>query len=59
MQGFMEQARQEAMKTISIGFGAYLSLLVSVYFAGIAARRFLASKPGHSQGQPEARKLAA
>lgn len=59
MQAFMEQARQEAMKAISIGFGAYLSLLVSIYFAGVAAKKFLVAKASEGQVQPQARKLAA
>ncbi len=30
-----QQMQDEAMSAISLGFGAYLSLLVSVYFAGV------------------------
>lgn len=47
---FARQARDEAMKAVSIGLGAYVSLLASVYFAGSAIRRFLVSRAG----EPEA-----
>ncbi len=58
MQEFADQARAEAMKMISIGFGAYLSLLASVYFAGVAAKQFLVAKATDSPEQ-QSRKLAA
>ena len=35
------QAMEEAMQGVSFGFGAYLSFLVSLYFAGAAIKRFL------------------
>jgi len=47
---FARQAREEAMKAVSIGVGMYVSLLAGVYFAGSAIRRFLVSRAG----EPEA-----
>ncbi|MGH7627628.1 MAG: hypothetical protein ACREOJ_20210 [Gemmatimonadaceae bacterium] len=41
---FAKQAREEAMKAVSIGLGVYVSLLASLYFAGSAIRRFLVSR---------------
>lgn len=35
------QARAEAMKAVSIGFGAWLSLLASLYFAAMGLKDFL------------------
>src|SRR5579863_6820204 len=40
------QMQEEAMKAISMGLGAYLSMLVSLYFAGISVQKFLAAKAG-------------
>ncbi|HEX3321729.1 MAG TPA: hypothetical protein VHR84_13565 [Terriglobales bacterium] len=39
-----ERAQDEAMKALSLGMGAYLSILASLYFAGIGAKKFLASR---------------
>ena len=41
---FARQAREEAMKAVSIGLGVYVSLLAALYFAGSAVRRFLVSR---------------
>jgi hypothetical protein len=38
------QARQEAMQAVSLGLGSYLSGLVSLYFTGLAAKKFLLAK---------------
>jgi len=38
------QARSEAMKAISIGFGSYLSGLVSLYFAAAGVKKFLLAR---------------
>jgi hypothetical protein len=40
----MKQAREEIMKAISFGFGTYLSFLVSLYFAAMGTKQFLAAK---------------
>jgi hypothetical protein len=44
MREFAEQTRAEAMKAISIGFGAYLSVLASLHLAAMNAKKFLATK---------------
>jgi hypothetical protein len=44
-----KQAQEELAKAISLGFGAYLSLVVSSYFAVIGARQFLAAKGGEPE----------
>ena len=38
------QAREEAMKAISIGFGSYLSGLVSLYFAAVGVKKLLLAR---------------
>jgi len=38
------QAREEAMKALSLGFGIYLSALVSLYLAGVGAKKFLVAR---------------
>jgi hypothetical protein len=38
------QAQDEVMKAISIGPGAYLALLVSLYLAAVAAKQFLVAR---------------
>lgn len=41
---FIQQMQEEISKAISIGSGAYLSALASIYFAAIGTRQFLAAK---------------
>ncbi|VVE15550.1 hypothetical protein PPN31114_02880 [Pandoraea pneumonica] len=41
---FASQMVREALKAISLGVGAYLSLIVSVYLAGIGLRGYLAQR---------------
>lgn len=41
---YVDQARDEIMKQISIGMGAYLSLLASLYLAFNSVKKFLISK---------------
>ncbi len=38
------QMQDEAMKAVSLGFGTYLSILASLYFAGMGVKDFLAAK---------------
>lgn len=52
------QAREEAMKAISLGFGSYLSGLASLYFAGVGAKKFLLAR-GLSTEIPQTNKAAA
>ncbi len=40
------QAKAEAMKAVSIGAGAYLSVLASLYFAAIGVKGFLVQRAG-------------
>jgi hypothetical protein len=44
-----QQAQDEAMKAISLGMGAYLSILASLYFAGAGAKKFLVGKASETQ----------
>jgi hypothetical protein len=44
-----KQVQEELVKAISLGFGAYLSLLASSYFAVTGARQFLAAKGGEPE----------
>lgn len=53
------QASSEIMKDVSLGFGAYICGLVSVYFAAIAVRGFLATKTGERQEPEHSRPAAA
>jgi hypothetical protein len=41
-----KQAVDEMMKAISLGLGTYLSILISLYFAGVGTMKFLAAKAG-------------
>ena len=57
-----EMARQvqaEAMKAISLGMGAYLSILVSLYFAATATLKFLAAKPAVTEVAAKSKRAAA
>src|SRR5262249_15478863 len=40
------QAQQEMMSAVSLGFGTYLSLLVSLYLAAMGAKQFLLARAG-------------
>ena len=52
------QAREEAMKAISLGWGSYLSGLVSLYFAALGVKKFLLAR-GLNTEVPQANKAAA
>ena len=54
-----KQLQEEAMKAISIGMGAYTSLLVSLYFAGVGTMKFLAAKGGAEPVEEKIHKAAA
>jgi hypothetical protein len=41
---YIEQAREEAMKAISIGMGAYLAVIVSLYLAGVSLKKYLVTQ---------------
>jgi hypothetical protein len=53
------QAQDEIMKAISLGFGTYISLLASLYFAGVGAKQFLAAKGSEAQVYEKPQKAAA
>lgn len=52
------QAREDAMKALSFGFGTYLSAVVGIYFAGAGAKKFLLSHALTTE-MPERSKPAA
>jgi hypothetical protein len=52
------QAREEAMKAVSLGVGSYLSGLVTLYFAGGGVKKFLLAR-GLNTEVPETSKQAA
>ncbi len=53
------RAQEEAMKAISLGMGAYLSILASLYFAGIGAKNFLVAKANDAPVYEKPHKVAA
>jgi len=59
MQSFVQQARDEAMKAVSLGLGAYLSGIVSLYFAGISLKSYLVAQATATPIQGQSRKAAA
>jgi hypothetical protein len=59
MGAAMKQTRDEAMTAVSLGFGTYLSALISFYFAAIAGRHFLAAKTAKEPEQESVRGAAA
>jgi hypothetical protein len=54
-----QKAQEEAMKAISLGLGAYLSVLASLYFAGIGAKKFLVGQASDAQTYVPPQKSAA
>jgi hypothetical protein len=52
------QAREEAMKAISIGYGSYLSALACLYFAGVSVKNFLLARGLAEQAPAGPRQLA-
>lgn len=53
------QAQQEMMNAVSLGFGAYLSFLVSLYFAAVAAKQFLFAHALSTEVQQKSNQAAA
>lgn len=53
------QAREEAMKAISVGIGTYLSGLVCLYFAGLGLKKFLLTRASETETVQQTRKAAA
>ena len=54
-----QQAQEELMKAISLGIGAYASMLVSLYFAAMGVKDFLAAKGSEPEALENAQKAAA
>jgi len=52
------QAQQEMMSAVSLGFGTYLSLLVSLYLTAVAAKQFLLARASETTA-PQSSKAAA
>jgi hypothetical protein len=52
------QAQSQAMRGLSFGSGAYLSVLVGVYFAAVAIKQFLAIKASEKQEEGSARPVS-
>jgi hypothetical protein len=53
------QAREEMMKAVSLGMGAYLSVLASLYFAGTGVKRFLVAKATEAPVYEKSKRAAA
>jgi len=53
------QAREETMKAISLGLGSYLSVLVSVYFAGVAGKKYFMSRALSTEEAVQSKRAAA
>lgn len=52
-----QQALDEMMNAIKLGFGTYLSLLVSLYLAAVSAKQFLVAKAANSHVVSQTNKL--
>jgi hypothetical protein len=55
----LKQMRDEAMKAVSMGMGAYLSLLVGLYFAAVSFKSFLVSRASGVSESENVQKAAA
>lgn len=55
----LKQMRDQAMQAVSLGLGAYLSLLVSLYFAAMSLKSFLASGASGTPGVAKPHQAAA
>jgi hypothetical protein len=53
------EAQDEILKAISLGIGSYLSVLVSLYFAGVSIKGFLAAKGSEQLSPGKPQKVAA
>ncbi len=53
------QAREEVMKAVSLGLGTYLSGLIGLYFAGVAAKNFLLAQAMENQPTSSSKGVAA
>jgi hypothetical protein len=53
------QAQQEMMNAISTGAGAYVSAIVGIYLAAVAAKRFLVARSVDAEVTPMSKQAAA
>jgi hypothetical protein len=53
------QAQQEMMNAISMGAGAYVSLMVGIYLAAVAAKQFLVARSVEAEVTPMSKQAAA
>lgn len=53
------QAQQEMMSAVSLGFGTYLSLLVSLYLTAVAAKQFLVARASEVEVHKRSNQAAA
>lgn len=53
------QAQQEMMSAVSLGFGTYLSLIVSLYFVAVAAKQFLGARESEMPSPQKSNQAAA
>src|SRR5450631_1497604 len=54
-----QQMQDQAMSAVSLGLGTYLSVLVSLYFAGMGTKQFLAAKATDSAAYEKPRQSVA
>ena len=55
----LKQMRDQAMQAISMGMGAYLSLLVALYFSAVSVKNFLVSRASGTPAAENVHKAAA
>jgi len=55
----LKQMRDQAMQAVSMGLGAYLSLLVGFYFAGVSLKSFLVKRSSGTPSTESVHKAAA
>jgi hypothetical protein len=53
------QAQQEMMSAVSLGFGTYLSFLVSLYLTAVAAKQFLVARASEVEVHERSNQAAA
>jgi len=59
LDAVVQQMREEAMRAVSLGLGAYVSGLASLYFAGVGIRGFFAAKGRENVDFEQSQRAAA
>jgi hypothetical protein len=54
-----KEARAEMMKAVSLGLGAYISLIASLYFAGAGVKKFLVARADDAPVYEKTKRAAA